>query len=131
MLSEVLSGLESKSSASVAEALATYKDRRLVRSAAVQGLSRFASDIIIRGFDTPAKVVDGRFENFNYAGIVSSGPPHRRPPRAATSRRTLSPATHHSRCTHQQHQPRQPRQPYQPYQPYQPHQPHQPHQPAR
>jgi zeaxanthin epoxidase len=33
-----------------------YKDRRLVRSAAVQGLSRFASDIIIRGFDTPAKV---------------------------------------------------------------------------
>jgi zeaxanthin epoxidase len=27
-----------------------------VRSAAVQGLSRFASDIIIRGFDTPAKV---------------------------------------------------------------------------
>eukprot|EP00620_Florenciella_sp_RCC1587_P016849 CAMPEP_0182559554 /NCGR_PEP_ID=MMETSP1324-20130603/2631_1 /TAXON_ID=236786 /ORGANISM="Florenciella sp., Strain RCC1587" /LENGTH=556 /DNA_ID=CAMNT_0024771825 /DNA_START=93 /DNA_END=1763 /DNA_ORIENTATION=+ len=71
VLSEVLSGLESKSSASVAEALATYKDRRLVRSAAVQGLSRFASDIIIRGFDTPAKVVDGRFENFNYAGIVT------------------------------------------------------------
>jgi hypothetical protein len=34
-----------------------YKDRRLVRSAAVQGLSRFASDIIIRGFDTPAKVL--------------------------------------------------------------------------
>merc|ERR1712147_584714 len=35
------------------------------------GLSRFASDIIIRGFDTPAKIVDGRFENFNYAGIVT------------------------------------------------------------
>ena len=58
-------------------ALARYRDRRLVRSAAVQGLSRFASDIIILGFDTPAKIVkaeDGsiRFENFNYAGIVTS-----------------------------------------------------------
>ena len=49
----------------------SYTSRRLIRSAAVQGLSRFASDIIIRGFDTPAKIVDGRFENFNYAGIVT------------------------------------------------------------
>lgn len=51
-----------------------YRGRRLIRSAAVQGLSRFASDIIIRGFDTPAKIVfkDGvKFENFNYAGIVT------------------------------------------------------------
>jgi zeaxanthin epoxidase len=54
-----------------------YQQRRLVRSAAVQGLSRFASDIIIRGFDTPAKIVweEGttlpRLENFNYAGIVT------------------------------------------------------------
>jgi zeaxanthin epoxidase len=60
----------------VADKLKTYQNRRLVRSAAVQGLSRFASDIIIRGFDTPAKIVrkeDGslRFENFNYAGIVT------------------------------------------------------------
>ena len=44
----------------------------------MQGLSRFASDIIIRGFDTPAKVVldsnaalGVRFENCNYAGIVT------------------------------------------------------------
>jgi len=54
--------------------LKTYRSRRLIRSAAVQGLSRFASDIIIRGFDTPAKiVVDGgvKFQNFNYAGIVT------------------------------------------------------------
>lgn len=55
--------------------LDSYRNRRLVRSAAVQGLSRFASDIIIRGFDTPAKIVvkDGgvKFENFNYAGIVT------------------------------------------------------------
>jgi zeaxanthin epoxidase len=56
--------------------LQRYSQRRLVRSAAVQGLSRFASDIIIRGFDTPAKIVNDekglRFENFNYAGIVTS-----------------------------------------------------------
>jgi zeaxanthin epoxidase len=55
--------------------LLTYQRRRLIRSAVVQGLSRFASDIIIRGFDTPAKIVTGegglRFENFNYAGIVT------------------------------------------------------------
>jgi zeaxanthin epoxidase len=61
----------------IAGALRRYRDRRLVRSAAVQGLSRFASDIIIRGFDTPAKIVKGedggiKFENFNYAGIVTS-----------------------------------------------------------
>merc|ERR1719482_1672642 len=51
----------------------SYKDRRLVRSAAVQGLSRLASDIIISTFDTPAKIEfkDGlKFENFNYNGIV-------------------------------------------------------------
>jgi len=32
---------------------------------------RFASDIIIRGFDTPFKYVDERFENFSYAGVVT------------------------------------------------------------
>merc|ERR1719359_1794155 len=56
-------------------ALNRYRSRRLARSAAVQGLSRFASDIIIRGFDTPAKVAweDGKLvvENLNYAGIVT------------------------------------------------------------
>ena len=57
--------------------LQQYQRRRLVRSAAVHGLSRFASDIIIRGFDTPAKIVRDpdtgaiRFDNFNYAGIVT------------------------------------------------------------
>ena len=60
----------------VSASLNHYQRRRLIRSAAVQGLSRFASDIIIRGFDTPAKVYfdkDGqlKFENFNYAGIVT------------------------------------------------------------
>ncbi|KAL3944650.1 MAG: hypothetical protein SGBAC_001257 [Bacillariaceae sp.] len=68
---------KAKSRTEVTELLKTYQRRRLVRSAAVQGLSRFASDIIIRGFDTPAKIVKKddeffpRFENFNYAGIVT------------------------------------------------------------
>ncbi|CAJ1960098.1 unnamed protein product [Cylindrotheca closterium] len=68
---------KAKSRTQVTGLLKSYQRRRLMRSAAVQGLSRFASDIIIRGFDTPAKIVkkDGefmpRFENFNYAGIVT------------------------------------------------------------
>jgi zeaxanthin epoxidase len=65
-----------KKRSEVTDKLITYQRRRLVRSAAVQGLSRFASDIIIRGFDTPAKIVRDenggiKFENFNYAGIVT------------------------------------------------------------
>jgi len=61
----------------ITRTLKSYQSRRLVRSAAVQGLSRFASDIIIRGFDTPAKIVwdEGkglpRIENFNYPGVVT------------------------------------------------------------
>mmetsp|Transcript_331 Transcript_331/g.379 ORF Transcript_331/g.379 Transcript_331/m.379 type:complete len:469 (+) Transcript_331:469-1875(+) len=60
----------------IPNSLEKYRNRRLIRSAVVQGLSRFASDIIIRGFDTPAKITkdeDGKiqFENFNYAGIVT------------------------------------------------------------
>jgi len=59
----------------VTAALSDYRDTRLTRSAAVQGLSRFASDIIIRGFDTPCKLgwYDGAFvaENVNYAGVVT------------------------------------------------------------
>jgi len=90
VIAEELDGLTKRSQ--VADALRRYRDRRLVRSAAVQGLSRFASDIIIRGFDTPAKIVNLddddkgqrptasssffevgslRFENFGYAGIVT------------------------------------------------------------
>lgn len=74
VLSEELMQLTKRSE--VTAALEHYRNRRLVRSAAVQGLSRFASDIIIRGFDTPAKFVGdapglAKFENFNYAGIVT------------------------------------------------------------
>jgi len=73
VLSEVLTTAAKRSD--VPDALSTYRNRRLTRSAAVQGLSRFASDIIIRGFDTPCKVgfYDGKFlfENVNYAGVVT------------------------------------------------------------
>ena len=55
--------------------LKSYNKRRLIRSAVVQGLSRFASDIIIRGFNTPSKIIkteEGmKFENLNYSGIVT------------------------------------------------------------
>lgn len=66
-----------KSRTEITRKLESYQQRRLIRSAAVQGLSRFASDIIIRGFDTPTKIVwdEGKFlprvENFGYAGIVT------------------------------------------------------------
>jgi len=72
VISEELSTLKSRSE--ISAALDSYRNRRLVRSAAIQGLSRFASDIIIRGFDTPAKIntEDGlKLENFGYFGIVT------------------------------------------------------------
>merc|ERR1719247_1632891 len=72
-ISEELTAVSSRSE--IDGALRTYRNRRLTRSAAVQGLSRFASDIIIRGFDTPCKLgfYDGAFvaENVNYAGVVT------------------------------------------------------------
>merc|ERR1719310_1998513 len=73
VLAEEMGELSSRQQ--IGEALRTYRNRRLTRSAAVQGLSRFASDIIIRGFDTPCKLgfYDGKFvaENINYAGVVT------------------------------------------------------------
>jgi zeaxanthin epoxidase len=75
VISDELSTVTSRKQ--ITDKLKNYQNRRLVRSAAVQGLSRFASDIIIRGFDTPTKLVweEGqalpRIENFNYAGIVT------------------------------------------------------------
>jgi len=73
VISQELSSATKRSE--LVEKLQNYQKRRLIRSAAVQGLSRFASDIIIRGFDTPAKIVRDenglRFENFSYAGIVT------------------------------------------------------------
>jgi len=56
--------------AELPDKLSRYNNRRLARSATVQGLSRFASDIIIQGFDTPF----GGFSDprgRNYAGFVT------------------------------------------------------------
>jgi len=73
VLNEQLSACSHRSELPMA--LQDYRNRRLTRSAAVQGLSRFASDIIIRGFDTPCKIAveEGKLivENVNYAGIVT------------------------------------------------------------
>jgi zeaxanthin epoxidase len=55
--------------------LENYRSRRLIRSAAVQGLSRLASDIIVNTFDTPFKIVmEGglKFENFAYSSVVTA-----------------------------------------------------------
>ena len=71
VITEELLKLQDRKHAHVEAALQEYTNRRLLRSATVQGLSRFASDIIIQGFDTPAKIVDGRLENFNYNGVVT------------------------------------------------------------
>jgi zeaxanthin epoxidase len=59
----------------IAGKLENYRSRRLIRSAAVQGLSRLASDIIVSTFDTPFKIVlDGglKFENFAYNSVVTA-----------------------------------------------------------
>jgi len=68
VLAEELTAAEHRSE--LPDKLKRYNNRRLARSATVQGLSRFASDIIIQGFDTP-------FNGFsdprgrNYAGFVT------------------------------------------------------------
>lgn len=72
MIAEELHSISKRSE--VEGALKRYVGRRRFRSAAVQGLSRFASDIIIRGFDTPLKVKftpEFAVENLNYAGVVT------------------------------------------------------------
>lgn len=72
VLSELLTKMKRRSDTE--SVLVEYRNRRLARSAAVQGLSRLASDIIIKGFDTPCKFVtepSPRLENFNYAGVVT------------------------------------------------------------
>ena len=70
-MAQELSPLKSRSSIEVA--LKTYHNRRLIRYASAQGLSRFSSDFIIRGFDTQVKITLNPFkvENFNYFGVVA------------------------------------------------------------
>merc|ERR1719221_863283 len=45
-----------KNRGEIDDKLQAYRSRRVVRSSAVQGLSRIASDIIIQGFDTPTRI---------------------------------------------------------------------------
>jgi zeaxanthin epoxidase len=82
VISEEIEKLTTRNTADIASATKRYQNRRKARSAAVQGLSRFASDIIIRGFDTPAKITlphqdeSGQWhgmkvENMNYNGVVT------------------------------------------------------------
>jgi len=62
--------VSAKTVSEIPEKLKRYNSRRLARSATVQGLSRFASDIIIQGFDTPfSSFSDPRGRN--YAGFVT------------------------------------------------------------
>eukprot|EP00746_Dinoflagellata_sp_MGD_P143474 gnl/MRDRNA2_/MRDRNA2_76296_c0_seq4.p1 gnl/MRDRNA2_/MRDRNA2_76296_c0~~gnl/MRDRNA2_/MRDRNA2_76296_c0_seq4.p1 ORF type:complete len:576 (+),score=82.49 gnl/MRDRNA2_/MRDRNA2_76296_c0_seq4:87-1814(+) len=54
--------------------LKRYVDRRQIRSAAVHGLSRLASDLVINTFGTPVKVTfEGglKVENFDYLGVIT------------------------------------------------------------
>jgi zeaxanthin epoxidase len=82
VISQEIETLTTRDQPEIAGMSKRYQNRRKLRSAAVQGLSRFASDIIIKGFDTPAKVTmphrdeDGNWhgmavENFNYNGVVT------------------------------------------------------------
>jgi zeaxanthin epoxidase len=82
VISEEFGKLTTRNQDEVKQATKRYQNRRKARSAAVQGLSRFASDIIIRGFDTPAKVTmphrdeSGQWhgmkvENVTYNGVVT------------------------------------------------------------
>jgi len=82
VISEEIGKLSTRNQEDIKGATRRYQNRRKARSAAVQGLSRFASDIIIRGFDTPAKVTmphrdesgewhGMKVENMNYNGVVT------------------------------------------------------------
>jgi zeaxanthin epoxidase len=82
VIQEELEKLETREQSGVLSAMKTYQNRRKARSAAVQGLSRFASDIIIKGFDTPVGVKlprqdeDGKWhgfevENASYNGFLT------------------------------------------------------------
>jgi zeaxanthin epoxidase len=64
VLSEMLCGVTDKSQ--IPDALQQYYRQRIVRSAIVQGMSRFSSDIIISAFSTPFKFDEFLKEGFSY-----------------------------------------------------------------
>jgi zeaxanthin epoxidase len=79
VIQEELDRVETREQSAVRGALKTYQNRRKARSAAVQGLSRFASDIIIKGFDTPVGVKlprrdeDGKWHGFEFEHATYNG----------------------------------------------------------
>jgi len=79
VIQEELEKLETREQSGVRAAMKTYQNRRKARSAAVQGLSRFASDIIIKGFDTPVGVKlprrdeDGKWHGFEFEHASYNG----------------------------------------------------------
>jgi zeaxanthin epoxidase len=76
---EELEKLETREQSTIQAAMRSYQNRRKARSAAVQGLSRFASDIIIKGFDTPVGVKfprkdeDGKWHGFEFEHATYNG----------------------------------------------------------
>mmetsp|Transcript_12259 Transcript_12259/g.19614 ORF Transcript_12259/g.19614 Transcript_12259/m.19614 type:complete len:105 (+) Transcript_12259:264-578(+) len=72
VLAEELAKIDNK--AQVSTALQRYRLRRQVRTAAVQGLSRFGAEMLLRFFDHPFRIEmkDGtpQFVNFGYYGIL-------------------------------------------------------------
>lgn len=64
VLTEELCGVQDKRD--IPDALQRYYQRRIVRTAIVQGMSRFSSDIIISQFSTPFSWEEFRKEGFNY-----------------------------------------------------------------
>lgn len=64
VLADELCSITDKSQ--IADALQRYYRRRIVRSAIVQGLSRFSSDIIISQFSTPFNLQEFLKEGFSY-----------------------------------------------------------------
>mmetsp|Transcript_7328 Transcript_7328/g.10230 ORF Transcript_7328/g.10230 Transcript_7328/m.10230 type:complete len:117 (+) Transcript_7328:1525-1875(+) len=74
VLAEELSKLNDAND--VSTALKNYRRRRQVRTAAVQGLSRFGAEMLLRFFDHPFRIeVDKagglpRFVNFGYYGLL-------------------------------------------------------------
>jgi zeaxanthin epoxidase len=79
VITEELEKLETREQSAIRASLKTYQNRRKARSAAVQGLSRFASDIIIKGFDTPVSVKlprkdeDGKWHGFEVEHATYNG----------------------------------------------------------
>jgi len=73
VLANLLSEVKSRSE--VPSTLSKYYRHRIARTSVIQGLSRFASDVIVNQFDTPCKVVSLfplKIENFGPLSIMTS-----------------------------------------------------------